>query len=425
VSSEYGADMGADEGRLSLRSTRWAYTAGIQGCDAIRYLKEVGLEESARTAEKILEKNIEEYGDSLLKPVVTQLVKLNKEAPKAKFEEVYDAKNVQRLLRRSLIARAEGPRLTLDALEKIQELYMKSKFRLEKLTESNNANTNSLLLLADIESAFDYLKSDDFFYKQFEFARKIETAIKQQKTFINPILDFAYENLEGLDSDKPSISDSKTPNESSLREFLIEIWTRYSQEKNIKGIGAQGSEWQAFCMWNLNIKEAFFVDLKRQTGADRSFHAKFNELLIEFKKIQQASILEMNAELALRKSTNPMITQEPKIDNEKYMNKIINVYGGESTASVNHGDLIEVKFIGNQTILVFGLREELRPQIASISLQIAGILREKFESDGLSVKQASPLQYEAQLALVISLQDVPSSSVAGLHEVITSALNKF
>ena len=178
-------------------------------------------------------------------------------------------------------------------------------------------------------------------------------------------------------------------------------------------------------MWNLNIKEVFFVDLKRQTGADRSFHAKFNELLIEFKKIQQASILEMNADLALRRSTNPMITQEPKIDNEKYMNKIINVYGRESTASVNHGDLIEVKFIGNQTILVFGLREELRPQIANISLQIAGILREKFESDGLSVKQASPLQYEAQLALVISLQDVPSSSVAGLHEVITSALNKF
>ena len=417
--------MGADEGRLSLRSTRWAYTPGIQGCDAIRYLKEVGLEESAKTAEKILEKNIEEYGDSLLKTVVTQLVKLNKEAPKAKFEEVYDAKNVQRLLRRSLIARAEGPRLTLDALEKIQELYMKSKFRLEKLAESNNANTNSLLLLADVESAFDYLKSYDFFYKQFEFARKIETAIKQQKTFINPILDFAYENLEGLDSDKPSISDSKTPNESSLREFLIEIWTRYTQEKNIKGIGAQGSEWQAFCMWNLNIKEVFFVDLKRQTGADRSFHAKFNELLIEFKKVQQASILEMNADLALRRSTNPMIKQEPKIDNEKYMNKIINVYGRESTASVNHGDLIEVKFIGNQTILVFGLREELRPQIANISLQIAGILREKFESDGLSVKQASPLQYEAQLALVISLQDVPSSSVAGLHEVITSALNKF
>ena len=350
---------------------------------------------------------------------------MNKEAPKAKFEEVYDAKNVQRLLRRSLIARAEGPRLTLDALEKIQELYMKSKFRLEKLAESNNANTNSLLLLADVESAFDYLKSDDFFYKQFEFARKIETAIKQQKTFINPILDFAYENLEGLDSDKPSISDSKTPNESSLREFLIEIWTRYTQEKNIKGIGAQGSEWQAFCMWNLNIKEVFFVDLKRQTGADRSFHAKFNELLIEFKKVQQASILEMNADLALRRSTNPMIKQEPKIDNEKYMNKIINVYGRESTASVNHGDLIEVKFIGNQTILVFGLREELRPQIANISLQIAGILREKFESGGLSVKQASPLQYEAQLALVISLQDVPSSSVAGLHEVITSALNKF
>ena len=84
-----------------------------------------------------------------------------------------------------------------------------------------------------------------------------------------------------------------------------------------------------------------------------------------------------------------------------------------------------LKFIGNQTIFVFGLREELRPQIANISLQIAGILREKFESDGLSVKQASPLQYEAQLALVISLQDVPSSSVAGLHEVITSALNKF
>ena len=425
MSSEYGADMGADEGRLSLRSTRWVYTPGIQGCDALRYLKEVGLEESAKTAEKILEKNIEGYGDSLLKPVVTQLVKLNNEAPKAKFEEVYDAKNVQRLLRRSLIARAEGPRLTLDALEKIQELYMKSKFRLEKLNESNNANTNSLLLLADVESAFDYLKSDDFFYKQFEFARKIETAIKQQKTFINPILDFAYENLEGLDSDKPSISDSKTPNESSLREFLIEIWTRYSQEKNIKGIGAQGSEWQAFCMWNLNIKEAFFVDLKRQTGAHRSFHAKFNELLIEFTKIQQASILEMNADLALRRSTNPMITQEPKIDNEKYMNKIINVYGRESTASVNHGDLIEVKFIGNQTILVFGLREELRPQIANICLQIAGILREKFESDGLSVKQASPLQYEAQLALVISLQDVPSSSVAGLHEVITSALNKF
>ena len=120
VSSEYVADMGVGEGRLILRGTRWAYTAGVQGSDAIRYLKEVGLEESAKTAEKILEQNIVEYGDSLLEPVVTQLVKLNKEAPKAKFEEVYDAKNVQRLLRRSLIARAEGPRLTLDALEKIQ-----------------------------------------------------------------------------------------------------------------------------------------------------------------------------------------------------------------------------------------------------------------------------------------------------------------
>lgn len=417
--------MGLDEGRLSLRSAPWAYTAGSRGCDAIRYLREVGLEESAKTAEEILEKSIEGYGDSLLEPVVTQLVKLNKEAPKAKFEEVYDAKNIQRLLRRSLIARAEGPRLTLDAIEKIEQLYLKSKFRLEKLAEAKNANTNSFLLLRDVESAFDYLKLDDFFYKQFEFARKIETAIKQQKTFINPILDFAYENLEGLNSDKPSIPDSKTPNESSLREFLIEIWTKYSQEKNIQGIGAQGSEWQAFCMWNLNIKEAFFVDLKRQAGAERSFHAKFNELLIEFKKIQQASISEMNVELSLRRSTKPMTAQEPKIDNEKYINKPINVYAGESTASVNHGDLIEVKFIGNQTILVFGLREELRPQIANISLQIAGILRERFKGDDLSVKQASPLQFESQLAIVISLFDIPSNDVSGLHGIISDELKKF
>lgn len=425
VSSKYDADMGMYEDRLGLRSVQWAYAVGSRGCDAIKYLKEVGLEESANTAEKILEKSIEEYGNLLLSPVVTQLDKLNKVVPKAKFEEAYDAKNFERLFRRSLIARAEGPRLTLDALEKIQELYLKSKFRLEKLIESKNADTNLLLQLADVENAFEYLKAQDFFYRQFEFARKIETAIKQQKTFIDPILGFAFDNLEGLTKNKSTISDSKTVNESSLREFLIEIWIRFSQEKGISGIGAQGSEWQAFCMWNFNIKEPFFVELKRQAGAERSFHAKFNDLLTEFMKIQSASILEMNAELSLRRFTNPMIAQEPKIDNKKYINKPINVYGGESTASVNHGDLIEVKFIGNQTILVFSLREELRAQIASISLQIAGILRDKFESDALSVKQASPLQYEAQLALVISLQDVPSSSVAGLHEVITSALNKF
>lgn len=411
--------------RLGLRSVQWTYADGTQGSDAIKYLKEVGLEESVNTAEKILGKCVEEYGHSLLAPFVTQLDKLNKVVPKARFEEAYAAKNFERLIRRSLIARAEGPRLTVDALEKIQELYLKSKFRLEKLIESKNADTNLLLSLVDVENAFDYLKSNDFFYKQFEFARKIETAIKQQKTFIEPILGFAFENLEGLTENNATISDLITGNESSLREFLIEVWIRFSQEKGINGIGAQGSEWQGFCMWNFDIKEPFFVELKRQPGAERSFHAKFNDLLTEFMIIQSNSISEMCRVLSETKLTNSTLRQEQKIDNDNFETRSIDVNGRDSSVSVNHGDLIEVKFIGNQSILVFGLREELRPQIANISLQIARILREKFESDTLSVKQASPLQYEAQLALVVSLQDVPSSNIAGVHEVITSALSEF
>ena len=145
----------------------------------------------------------------------------------------------------------------------------------------------------------------------------------------------------------------------------------------------------------------------------------------EFRKVQEPALSTLEAEVRNNKTFISSAVSNMNSDIKKFTFDSSDPSEDPLVPATKHGELIEVKFIGNQTIMVFRIREDLRPQIAIVALQIGALLKGKFEGDVLSVKPASPMHYDGQLALVVSLEDVPSTAITGLHEVLTQALQNF